>query len=164
MFYTKKIFLITFLFLISCKSNNTKKNRLTDLESLQSKSTFINLSKQEVDLNLFSNKKIILNYWATWCGPCIKEMPDLMIAEKKLKDSDVSLFLVSDEDVSVISKFVDNNQYTLNFLKSNVSNEMLGVYSLPTTILFDNKGNKVETIVGVLDFSDENLINKFLKY
>ena len=164
MFYTKKIFLITFLLLISCKSNNTKKNRLTDLESLQSKSTFINLSKQEVDLNLFSNKKIILNYWATWCGPCIKEMPDLMIAEKKLKDSDVSLFLVSDEDVSVISKFVDNNQYTLNFLKSNVSNEMLGVYSLPTTILFDNKGNKVETIVGVLDFSDENLINKFLKY
>lgn len=164
MFFTKKIFLITFLFLISCKSNNTKKNRLTDLESLQSKSTFINLSKQEVDLNLFSNKKIILNYWATWCGPCIKEMPDLMIAEKKLKDSDVSLFLVSDEDVSVISKFVDNNQYTLNFLKSNVSNEMLGVYSLPTTILFDNKGNKVETIVGVLDFSDENLINKFLKY
>ena len=164
MYYTKKIFLITFLFLISCKSNNTKKNRLTDLESLQSKSTFINLSKQEVDLNLFSNKKIILNYWATWCGPCIKEMPDLMIAEKKLKDSDVSLFLVSDEDVSVISKFVDNNPYTLNFLKSNVSNEMLGVYSLPTTILFDNKGNKVETIVGVLDFSDENLINKFLKY
>jgi len=163
-YYTKKIFLITFLFLISCKSNNTKKNRLTDLESLQSKSTFINLSKQEVDLNLFSNKKIILNYWATWCGPCIKEMPDLMIAEKKLKDSDVSLFLVSDEDVSVISKFVDNNPYTLNFLKSNVSNEMLGVYSLPTTILFDNKGNKVETIVGVLDFSDENLINKFLKY
>jgi len=164
MFYTKKIFLITFLFLISCKSNNTKKNSLTDLESLQSKSSFINLSKQEVDLNLFSNKKIILNYWATWCGPCIKEMPDLMIAEKKLKDSDVSLFLVSDEDVSVISKFVDNNPYTLNFLKSNVSNEMLGVYSLPTTILFDNRGNKVETIVGVLDFSDENLINKFLKY
>ena len=164
MFYIKKIFLITFLFLISCKSNNTKKNSLTDLESLQSKSSFINLSKQEVDLNLFSNKKIILNYWATWCGPCIKEMPDLMIAEKKLKDSDVSLFLVSDEDVSVISKFVDNNPYTLNFLKSNVSNEMLGVYSLPTTILFDNKGNKVETIVGVLDFSDENLINKFLKY
>ena len=164
MFYTKKIFLITFLFLISCKSNNTKKNSLTDLDSLQSKSSFINLSKQEVDLNLFSNKKIILNYWATWCGPCIKEMPDLMIAEKKLKDSDVSLFLVSDEDVSVISKFVDNNPYTLNFLKSNVSNEMLGVYSLPTTILFDNKGNKVETIVGVLDFSDENLINKFLKY
>lgn len=164
MFYTKKIFLITFLFLISCKSDNTKKNSLTDLESLQSKSSFINLSKQEVDLNLFSNKKIILNYWATWCGPCIKEMPDLMIAEKKLKDSDVSLFLVSDEDISVISKFVENNPYTLNFLKSNVSNEMLGVYSLPTTILFDNKGNQVETIVGVLDFSDENLINKFLKY
>ena len=164
MFFTKKIFLITFLFLISCKSNNTKKNSLTDLESLQSKSSFINLSKQEVDLNLFSNKKIILNYWATWCGPCIKEMPDLMIAEKKLKDSDVSLFLVSDEDISVISKFVENNPYTLNFLKSNVSNEMLGVYSLPTTILFDNKGNQVETIVGVLDFSDENLINKFLKY
>ena len=164
MFFTKKIFLITFLFLISCKTNNTKKNSLTDLESLQSKSSFINLSKQEVDLNLFSNKKIILNYWATWCGPCIKEMPDLMIAEKKLKDSDVSLFLVSDEDISVISKFVENNPYTLNFLKSNVSNEMLGVYSLPTTILFDNKGNQVETIVGVLDFSDENLINKFLKY
>ena len=164
MFYTKKIFLITFLFLISCKSNNTEKNNLTDLESLQSKSSFVNLSKQEVDLNLFSNKKIILNYWATWCGPCIKEMPDLMIAEKKLKDSDVSLFLVSDEDISVISKFVENNPYTLNFLKSNVSNEMQGVYSLPTTILFDKKGNKVETIVGVLDFSDENLINKFLKY
>jgi len=87
-----------------------------------------------------------------------------MNAEKKLKDSDVSLFLVSDEDMSVISKFVDNNSYTLNFIKSNVSNEMLGVYSLPTTILFDKKGKKIETIVGVLDFSDDNLINKFLEY
>jgi thiol-disulfide isomerase/thioredoxin len=164
MFYTKKIFLFAVLFFISCESNSTKKNSLTDLQILESKSSFINLSKQEVDLKLFSNKKIILNYWATWCGPCIKEMPDLMNAEKKLKDSDVSLFLVSDEDMSVISKFVDNNSYTLNFIKSNVSNVMLGVYSLPTTILFDKKGKKIETIVGVLDFSDDNLINKFLEY
>ena len=74
-------------------------------------------------LNDFEGQTIFLNYWATWCGPCIKEMPDLMNAEKKLKDSDVSLFLVSDEDMSVISKFVDNNSYTLNFIKSNVSNE-----------------------------------------
>jgi thiol-disulfide isomerase/thioredoxin len=146
MFYTKKIFLFAVLFLISCESNSTKKNSLTDLEILESKSSFVNLSKQEVDLKLFSNKKIILNYWATWCGPCIKEMPDLMNAEKKLKDSDVSLFLVSDEDMSVISKFVDNNSYTLNFIKSNVSNEMLGVYSLPTTILFDKKGKKLKLL------------------
>ena len=149
LYYKTKYFFLTYLILIlsSCSEPDY---RLVDGSSGK--------------LDDFLGRWLIVNYWADWCPPCIKEMPDLMIAEKKLKDSDVSLFLVSDEDVSVISKFVDNNPYTLNFLKSNVSNEMLGVYSLPTTILFDNRGNKVETIVGVLDFSDENLINKFLKY
>ena len=51
------------------------------------------------------NGKIVISYWATWCAPCIKEMPSIKRAEEILEDYGYTFLLVSDETISKISNF-----------------------------------------------------------
>ena len=96
----KIIFLTLFNFLfISCNSNKSINEDLSDLESLQTKTTFVDLDENNLDLSEFKQGKIVINYWATWCAPCIKEMPSLKRAEKILNDYGYTFLLVSDETI-----------------------------------------------------------------
>ena len=87
-------------------------------------------------------------------------MPGLKRAEEILENHNYTFLLVSDETISKISKFKNNQNYDFNFLKSIKSNETLGIYSLPTSYVFDEKGNKIETIVGTIAWDSEEIINK----
>ncbi|MDC6480365.1 TlpA disulfide reductase family protein [Flavobacteriaceae bacterium] len=136
------------------------KNPLSDLESIQIKTSFVDLKDNIVDLTAFKGKKIVINYWATWCGPCLKEMPGLKRAEEALKSYNYTFLLISDESVSKIAEFKKVKNYDFNFLKSIKSNETLGIYSLPTSYIFDEKGNKLETIVGTIAWDSQEIINK----
>ena len=155
----KNLFFIMYLFcLLGCKS--VIKNPLSDLESIQIKTSFVDLNDNIVDLTAFKGKKIVINYWATWCGPCLKEMPGLKRAEEALKSYNYTFLLISDESVSKIAEFKKVKNYDFNFLKSIESNETLGIYSLPTSYIFDEKGNKLETIVGTIAWDSQEIINK----
>ncbi len=155
----KNLFFIMYLFcLLGCKS--VIKNPLSDLESIQIKTSFVDLNDNIVDLTAFKGKKIVINYWATWCGPCLKEMPGLKRAEEALKSYNYTFLLISDESVSKIAEFKKVKNYDFNFLKSIKSNETLGIYSLPTSYIFDEKGNKLETIVGTIAWDSQEIINK----
>mgnify|MGYP006094453821 FL=1 len=155
----KNLFFIVYLFcLLGCKS--VIKNPHSDLESIQIKTSFVDLNDNIVDLTAFKGKKIVINYWATWCGPCLKEMPGLKRAEDALKSYNYTFLLISDESVSKIAEFKKVKNYDFNFLKSIKSNETLGIYSLPTSYIFDEKGNKLETIVGTIAWDSQEIINK----
>ena len=71
--------------------------------------------ENEVDA---SEKPVLVDYWATWCGPCIKEMPSIKRAEDILEDFGYTFLLVSDETISKISKFKNDRNFDFNFLKS----------------------------------------------
>ena len=105
----------------------------------------------------------MLNYWATWCGPCIKEMPGLKKAEEILENHNYTFLLVSDETIDKISEFKTNRSFDFNFLKSAKSIEALGIYSLPTSYIFDENGKKIETIVGTIAWDSEQIIEKLKK-
>ena len=71
---------------MGCNAGITNDKNVSDLESLQLKSSFIDLNENNLDLSVYKGKKIVINYWATWCGPCIKEMPSIKRAEEILED------------------------------------------------------------------------------
>ena len=158
----KKIFVLTLFnfLLISCNSNKSINEDLSDLESLQTKSIFVDLDENKLDFSEFKQGKIVISYWATWCAPCIKEMPSLKRAEKILKDYGYTFLLVSDETISKISRFKEEKNFDFNFLKSSKSFETLGIYSMPTSYIFDETGKIVETIVGAIKWDSVEMINK----
>jgi|TARA_B110000967_G_scaffold172625_1_gene183760 thiol-disulfide isomerase/thioredoxin len=148
------------IFFFGCNSGLPQKEKLSDIESMQLKTSFVDLKNQKVDLTSYKGKKIIINYWATWCKPCIMEMPGLTRAQEILKNHNYTFLLVSDERISKISKFKNDKKYNFNFLKSVGSNESLGIYSLPTAYIFNEKGIKIETIVGTIVWDSEQMIKK----
>ena len=146
--------------MFSCNSGITNSKSLSDLDALQLKTSFIDLYEKNLDLSVYQNGKIVVSYWATWCAPCIKEMPGIKRAEEILKEYGYTFLLISDETVDKISKFKNEWNFDFNFLKSIKSFETLGVYAMPTSYIFDENGQIIETIVGAIEWDSDEMINK----
>ena len=146
--------------MFSCNSGITNSKSLSDLDALQLKTSFIDLYENNLDLSVYQNSKIVVSYWATWCAPCIKEMPGIKRAEEILKEYGYTFLLISDETVDKISKFKNEWNFDFNFLKSTKSFETLGVYAMPTSYIFDENGQIIETFVGAIEWDSEEMINK----
>ena len=146
--------------LLGCNLDNTKNENLSDLESLQLKTSFFDLNEKNLDLSVYKEGKIVVSYWATWCAPCVKEMPGIKRAEEILEEYGYTFLLVSDETVSKISEFKNEWNFDFNFLKSSKSFETLGVYAMPISYIFDENGQIIETIVGAIEWDSEEMINK----
>ena len=152
--------LLCYVLFLGCNTGITNNKNVSDLESLQLKTSFVDLYENNLDLSVYKGKRIVINYWATWCGPCIKEMPSIKRAEEILEDYGYIFLLVSDETISEISKFKNDRNFDFNFLKSIESYETLGIYSMPTSYIFDENGKIIETIVGAIEWDSEEMINK----
>ena len=111
----------------------------------------------EVKLSDYTGKPIVLNFWASWCGPCQMEMPDFH--EKYLElGQDVHFLMVnmtdgSRETVDSASAFVDKNAYAFPvFYDTAVDAAMTyGVYSLPTTYFINAKGHAIAQATGSIN-------------
>ena len=154
------VFISCLILFFGCNSGISKSRDFSDLESIQLKTLFVDLNDNKVDLTVYKGKKIVINYWATWCRPCIKEMPGLKRAEEILENYNYTFLLVSDETISKISEFKNQKNFKFNFLKSLESNETLGIYSLPTSYIFNENGEKIETIIGTIAWDSEQIIDK----
>lgn len=111
---------------------------------------------KEVKLSDYMGKPIVLNFWASWCGPCQMEMPDFH--EKYLDIGEDIHFLMinmtdgSRETVESASGFVAEKGYTFPVLYDTESNAAVtyGAYSLPTTYFIDGDGYIVARAVGAI--------------
>ena len=154
------VYMLCYFLLLGCNSGITYNKEVSDLESLQLKTSFVDLNENNLDLSVFKEGKTVISYWATWCRPCVEEMPNLKRAEEILEDYGYTFLLVSDETISKISNFKNDRNFDFNFLKSNKSFETLGVYFMPTTYIFDEDGEIIETIVGAIEWDSEEMITK----
>jgi len=154
------IYLLCCVLFLGCDTVINNNKNISDLEFLQLKTSFVDLYENNLDLSVYKGNKIVINYWATWCGPCIKEMPSIKRAEEILEDYGYTFLLISDETISKISKFKNDRNLDFNFVKSIESYESLGIYSMPTSFIFDENGKKIETIVGAIEWDSEEMINK----
>ncbi len=110
-----------------------------------------------VKLSDFIGKPIVLNFWASWCGPCQSEMPDFDQANKEL-DGAVQFLMVNATDgqretVTTASSFVEKNGYTFPvfFDKFMDASNTYGAYALPTTYFIDADGYMAARAQGAID-------------
>lgn len=94
-----------------------------------------------------TEKPIVLNFWATWCVPCVEEFPEFEELNKKYGDK-VDFLMVSDESILKIDKFKAKHKYTLNLIRSLKTFDEFGLMLRPATYIYDAKGNLVQKIVG----------------
>ena len=108
---------------------------------------------REVTLSDYKGKVVLLNFWATWCGPCKIEMPWFVEFQRKYKDQGFSVIAVSldNEGWEVVKPFTE--EYELNFPVVVGSDEMAdefgGVAALPTTFIIDKEGRIRNTHMGL---------------
>ena len=110
-----------------------------------------------VKLSDYFGKPIVLNFWASWCGPCKMEMPDFNEKSKALEGK-VQFLMVnmtdgSRETVEIASAFIEEQGYTFPMLFDTASEAAYtyGVYSLPTTYFIDAQGYATAQASGAID-------------
>ncbi len=100
------------------------------------------LDGSTIKLADFRGKVILVNFWATWCGPCLVEKPLLEKTMEKYQNDPEVVFLAlsTDEDRSLVEPFLKKHQFKLPVAFADYLNEYYAVDSIPTTMIFDRQG------------------------
>jgi thiol-disulfide isomerase/thioredoxin len=112
------------------------------------------LDGKPVTLAGAKGKVILLNFWATWCGPCRAEIPDLIELQNKYKDRlQILSLVVDDDDQDAIKKFVikSNINYPVAIATDEIRIQYGGIAALPTSFVLDSEGRVVQKHEGLRD-------------
>jgi thiol-disulfide isomerase/thioredoxin len=107
----------------------------------------------KTSLAAHAGKLVVANFWATWCGPCIREMPSLVRLQEKLAGTDAIVLALS-EDLNgwpMIAPFVREHRLeglTILHDAEAATGRALKVSALPTTVLFDPDGRELGRLTG----------------
>jgi thiol-disulfide isomerase/thioredoxin len=112
------------------------------------------LDGRPVTLASSKGKVILLNFWATWCGPCRAEIPDLVELQNKYKDRlQILGLVVDDDDQDTIKKFV--TEFSINYPVALATDDLRiqygGIPALPTSFVLDSEGRVVQKHEGLRD-------------
>ena len=113
-----------------------------------------------LDQTVFSdNKLIMVNYWATWCGPCVGEIPDLVKISNDYADKGFVIVgvLTGDDDIDGAKQFIadQNVGYPVVMPEAFFLDQADGIQAIPTTMFFDSTGKQIgDTVVGSRGYDD----------
>ena len=120
-----------------------------------------NAKGEVLSLSNFKGKIVLLNFWATWCLPCIKELPSMERLQAKFKENDFTIIAISLDrgGKSVAARLLRRlklKKLTLYIDKENKSAQKLGVKFMPTTFIFDRESRKLGKLQGGIEWDSPN--------
>lgn len=140
-------------------------------DSVNYGNALLNQDDKPISLADYHGKVVFLNFWATWCPPCQREMPEIQkLSEKYQNSEDIAILTVvmpggQEMDAAGITKFLKEKGFTMPVIFDDGRlSSSFQITSLPTTYMFDRDGNVYGSVVGQLS-SDmmENIIDRTLK-
>lgn len=150
-----KIFLILFFIVLisaNCKNNQTSNIPATGQIEIK-KVKLTSLKGESIDLEQFKGKVVFINFWATWCKPCVLEMPTIRNAMDSLRNENIEFLFASDESAVEIEGFEKKYGYRFNYYRAD-NIEELAIMVLPTTFIFDKNGKQIYSEVGYHDWNE----------
>ena len=117
-------------------------------------------SDHKVTLSQFRGQVVVLNFWATWCSPCIEETPSLVRMQARLKDKGVVVVAVSiDEDDAAYHKFLKD--YGVNMVTvrdaARKASSLYGTFGWPETYVIDRSGVIRRKFIGPVDWTSPEI-------
>lgn len=140
--------------------NNSNANIAVIKNPLKTKAPDIHLKDlggKDVSLSDFKGKNVYLNFWATWCGPCRGEMPDIEKLYEETKNSDLVILAVNlGEDSNTVKSFIDSNNYNFKILldSDKAAASLYNINAIPTSFFIDKNQNIVAQKVGAMSIDE----------
>lgn len=117
------------------------------------------LNGEPFDIKTLEGQFVILNFWATWCPPCLVEFPELVEFLKKHPDHFTVVFVSNDRDVADIQTFIKRENLDIN--KDNIimihdkqgriTRDVFQTYKLPESYILNREGKMIYKVIGVLE-------------
>jgi cytochrome c biogenesis protein CcmG, thiol:disulfide interchange protein DsbE len=116
----------------------------------------------KVTLSELHGKTVVLNFWATWCPPCVEEMPSLLTMQQRLKDKGVTVLAVSvDVDQNEYHRFLKDHNVNLLTVRDpdQKSNRLYGTFKYPETYVIDRNGKVRRKFIGPVDWNQPEVVD-----
>jgi cytochrome c biogenesis protein CcmG/thiol:disulfide interchange protein DsbE len=124
----------------------------------------LNDGQTSVDLAKLRGHVVVLNFWATWCAPCVQELPSLELMQRELPQVQV-LAVSTDTDAATYSRFLTRYHVTLMSVRDdeNRSNALYGTFRYPETYVIDKAGIVRRKFIGPQDWTSPEIVDYLSK-
>jgi peroxiredoxin len=119
-------------------------------------------AQSKITLSQYRGQLVVLNFWATWCAPCVEELPSLVEMQRRMKAKGVTVLAVSvDVDENAYRQFVKDHNVNLLTVRdpSGKSNQLYGTFKFPETYIIDRNGVMRRKLIGAVDWTDPEIAN-----
>jgi thiol-disulfide isomerase/thioredoxin len=166
-------FLILFIFL----TTNVFANDVSEIKNIvihkdpkvYDNVIFLDKNDKKINIKEFNGNLLLLNFWATWCGPCKEEMPSLDRLQVNQNLSNLKIFAIniSQESKKKVDSFFEDlniKNFDPYFDAPTTLAKTFTLRGVPTSILIDKDGKEFARIMGSIDFNDQIFINWLKTY
>jgi cytochrome c biogenesis protein CcmG/thiol:disulfide interchange protein DsbE len=119
-------------------------------------------SDRTVALNQFRGQVVVLNFWATWCPPCVEEMPSLVEMQRRMKAKGVTVVAVSiDVDENAYRQFLKHHGVDLLTVRDPAQKTpaLYGTHGWPETFIIDRNGVTRRKFIGAVDWTEPEIVD-----